>query len=64
MLSDKRLALIGDLVADNLNEEAGPVKVLHLSSIPCCVLTIAGRSRCRQCTRICSQSTLSPHLPS
>ncbi|KIM51244.1 hypothetical protein SCLCIDRAFT_143691 [Scleroderma citrinum Foug A] len=26
MLSDKRLALIGDLIADNLNEEAGPVK--------------------------------------
>ncbi|KAL4071210.1 muts domain V-domain-containing protein [Scleroderma yunnanense] len=26
MISDKRLALIADLVADNLNEEAGPVK--------------------------------------
>lgn len=26
MISDKRLAFIADLIADNLNEEAGPVK--------------------------------------
>lgn len=34
MVSDKRLVFITDLIADNLNEEAGPVKVAFL--VPYC----------------------------
>lgn len=33
MVSDKRLVFITDLIADNLNEEAGPVKVVFLGSL-------------------------------